>query len=202
MTAVGEGDRCDVLLPIIYREDLLAQRKSTDKSGDIVAESAVNFYEGVTKAEVEKFYADMMDPSDKTPISYGLNSRVVKGEDGVIYEDVYKIDGLYGPAIAKICEELEKAAEFAENDLQKEYIADLIAYYKSGDLELWDVYNVKWVQDTDAVVDFVNGFIEDYNDPLGRKATWEGLVNFKDAEASRRAELISDNAQWLRITRQ
>ena len=197
MTAVGEGDKCQKLLPIIYREDLLAQRKSTDKSGDIVAESAVNFYEGVTKAEVEKFYAAMMDPSDKTPVSYGLNSRVVKDADGFIYEDVYKVGGLYGAALEKICAELEKAAAVAENDLQKAYIADLVAYYKSGDLKLWDSYNIQWVKDTDAVVDFVNGFVEDYNDPLGRKATWEGLVNFKDAEASRRAELISDNAQWF-----
>ena len=197
MTAVGDGAKCEALLPIIYREDLLAQRKSTDKTGDIVAESAVNFYEGVTKAEVEKFYADMMDPNDKTPVSYGLNSRVVKGEDGVIYEDIYKVGGLYGAALEKICAELEKAAAVAENDLQKAYIADLVAYYKSGDLKLWDSYNIQWVQDTDAVVDFVNGFVEDYNDPLGRKATWEGLVNFKDAEASRRAELISDNAQWF-----
>ena len=197
MTAVGDGEKCETLLPIIYREDLYAQRKSTDKTGDIVAESAVNFYEGVTKAEVEKFYADMTDPSDKTPISYGLNSRVVKGTDGVVYEDVYKVGGLYGPALEKICAELEKAAAVAESELQKEYIADLVAYYRSGDLKLWDEYNVKWVRDTAAVVDFVNGFVEDYNDPLGRKATWEGLVNFKDVEASRRAELISDNAQWF-----
>ena len=197
MKAVGEGHKCKALLPIIYDADVFPQRKSTDKTGDIVAESAVNFYEGVTKAEVEKFYADMMDPTDKTPVSYGLNSRVVKGADGVIYEDVYKVGGLYGAALEKICAELEKAAAVAENDLQKSYIADLIAYYRSGDLNLWDEYNIKWVKDTDAVVDFVNGFVEDYNDPLGRKATWEGLVNFKDAEASRRAELISDNAQWF-----
>ena len=197
MTAVGEADKCDTLLPIIYREDLYVQRKSTDKTGDIVAQSAVNFYEDVTKAEVEKFYADMVDPADKTPISYGLNSRVVKGADGVIYEDVYHVGGLYGPALEKICAELEKAAAVAENDLQREYIADLVAYYRSGDLKLWDEYNVKWVRDTAAVVDFVNGFVEDYSDPLGRKATWEGLVNFKDAEASRRAELISENAQWF-----
>ena len=197
MTSVGDGEKCEALLPIIYREDLLAQRKSTDKTGDIVAESAVNFYEGVTKAEVDKFYADMTDPSDKTPISYGLNSRVVKGADGVVYEDVYKVGGLYGPALEKICAELEKASAVAESELQKEYIADLIAYYRTGDLVLWDEYNVKWVRDTAAVVDFVNGFVEDYNDPLGRKATWEGLVNFKDVEASRRAELISDNAQWF-----
>ena len=197
MESVGEKDRCAELIEVIYDPALLPQRKSTDKSGDIVAESAVNFYEGVTKAEVEKFYADMVDPSDKTPVSYGLNSRVVKGKNGVIFEDVYKVGGLYGPALEKICAELEKAAAVAENQTQKDYIADLIAYYRSGDLKLWDEYNIKWVNDTLGTVDFVNGFVEDYNDPLGRKATWEGLVNFKDSEASKRAELISDNAQWF-----
>ena len=197
MTAVGDEALCQKLLPVIYDPAIFPQRKSTDKSGDIVAESAVNFYEGVTKAEVEKFYAAMVDPKDKTPISYGLNSKVVKGKDGVIREEVYKVGGLYGPALEKICEELEKAAAVAENQTQKDYIADLVAYYRSGDLRLWDTYNIKWVNDTLGTVDFVNGFVEDYNDPLGRKATWEGLVNFKDVEASRRAELISDNAQWF-----
>ena len=197
MESVGEADRCAQLISVIYDPTVLPQRKSTDKTGDIVAESAVNFYEGVTKAEVEKFYAGMVDPSDRTPVSYGLNSRVVKGKDGVIYEDVYKVGGLYGPALEKICAELEKAAAVAENQTQKDYIADLIAYYNSGDLKLWDDYNIKWVNDTLGTVDFVNGFVEDYNDPLGRKATWEGLVNFKDSEASKRAELISDNAQWF-----
>jgi dipeptidyl-peptidase-3 len=197
MESVGEGQRWASLKDVIYDPAVLPQRKSTDKSGDIVAESAVNFYEGVTKAEVEKFYAGMVDPSDKTPVSYGLNSRVVKGKDGIIYEDVYKVGGLYGPALEKICAELEKAATVAENQTQKDYIADLVAYYRSGDLKLWDEYNIKWVNDTLGTVDFVNGFVEDYNDPLGRKATWEGLVNFKDSEASLRAELISDNAQWF-----
>ena len=195
MSAVGAEN--ESLLDFIYDENAYPQRKSTDKNLDIVAESAVNFYEGVTKAEVEKFYAAMVDPSDKTPVSYGLNSRVVKGADGVIYEDVYKVGGLYGPALEKICAELEKAAAVAENDTQKEYIADLISYYQSGDLKLWDEYNIKWVNDTLGTVDFVNGFVEDYNDPLGRKATWEGLVNLKDAEASGRTLLISDNAQWF-----
>ena len=195
MEAVGVQN--PELLSVIYDSAVLPQRKSTDKSGDIVAESAVNFYEGVTKAEVEAFYARMMNPKDKTPISYGLNSRVVKGADGKIYEDVYKVGGLYGPALEKICAELEKAAAVAENETQKEYIADLIAYYTSGDLKLWDTYNIKWVNDTLGTVDFVNGFVEDYTDPLGRKATWEALVNFKDIEASRRAELISENAQWF-----
>ena len=196
MKAVGCEDQCEKLRPVMFDPAVYASRKMMDGK-DIVAESAVNFYEGVTRDEVEALYASMVDPSDRTPGSYGLNSRVVKGADGVIFEDVYKVGGLYGAALEKICEELEKAAAVAENDLQKSYIADLVAYYRSGDLNLWDEYNIQWVKDTDAVVDFVNGFVEDYNDPLGRKATWEGLVNFKDAEASRRAELISDNAQWF-----
>ena len=195
MAAVGE-ENAD-LLEIIYNPDLLSQRKSTNASGDIVAESAVNFYEGVTRAEVEKFYADMVDPADKTPISYGLNSRLVKGPDGIIREEVYKVGGLYGPAIEKICEQLEMAAAVAENDAQKQYIASLVEYYRTGDLRLWDKYNIEWLSDTLGTVDFVNGFVEDYNDPLGRKATWEALVNFKDMEASRRTEIISANAQWF-----
>ena len=197
LLAAVEVENADFLLDLMYNPSVFPQRKSTDKTGDIVAESAVNFYEGVSKAEVEKFYAAMMDPQDKTPISYGLNSKVVKGADGKIYEEVYKVGGLYGPALEKICAELEKAAQVAENETQKEYIADLVAYYRTGDLKLWDTYNIKWVNDTLGTVDFVNGFVEDYNDPLGRKATWEGLVNFKDVEASRRAELISENAQWF-----
>ena len=195
MSAVGAEDA--QLLEVIYDPEVLPQRKSTNASGDIVAESAVNFYEGVTRSEVEKFYAEMADPNDKTPISYGLNSKLVKGPDGVIREEVYRIGGLYGPAIEKICEELEKAAAVAENDAQKQYIATLVEYYRSGDLRLWDKYNIEWLSDTLGTVDFVNGFVEDYNDPLGRKATWEALVNFKDMEASRRTEIISENAQWF-----
>ena len=194
MEAVGAADA--ELLDIIYNPEIAPARKATGNV-DIVAESAVNFYEGVTRAEVEKLYAAMVDPADKTPVSYGLNSKVVKGADGKVYEDVYKVGGLYGPALEKICAELEKAAAVAENQTQKDYIADLVAYYRSGDLKLWDEYNIKWVNDTLGTVDFVNGFVEDYNDPLGRKATWEGLVNFKDNEASRRTEIISENAQWF-----
>ena len=194
MAAVGEDDA--ELEYFVYDPGVFPARKVMDGK-DIVAESAVNFYENVTRAEVETLYASMMDPSDKTPISYGLNSRVVKGQDGVVREEVYKVGGLYGAALEKICAELENAATVAENDTQKAYIADLIAYYQSGDLNLWDEYNIKWVNDTLGTVDFVNGFVEDYNDPLGRKATWEGLVNFKDAEASLRTELISENAQWF-----
>ena len=196
MTAVGDQEKCAELLPVIYDPAVFPARKLMGAK-DIVAESAVNFYEGVTRAEVEALYASMMDPKDKTPISYGLNSRVVKGPDGTVYEEVYKVGGLYGAALEKICAELEKAAAVAENETQKAYIADLVEYYRTGDLRLWDKYNIQWVNDTLGTVDFVNGFVEDYNDPLGRKATYEGLVNFKDTEASRRAELISDNAQWF-----
>ena len=196
MTAVGCDAECEALLPVIYDPAIYPARKVMDGS-DIVAESAVNFYEGVTRAEVEALYASMIDPEDKTPVSYGLNSRVVKGEDGVVREEVYKVGGLYGPALEKIIAELEKAAQVAENETQKAYTADLIEYYRTGDLKLWDKYNVQWVKDTLGTIDFVNGFVEDYNDPLGRKATWEGLVNFKDNEASKRTELISDNAQWF-----
>ena len=196
MTAVGNEAECAVLLPVIYDPAVYPARKVMDGK-DIVAESAVNFYEGVTREEVEALYASMIDPSDKTPVSYGLNSRVVKGEDGVVREEGYKVGGLYGPALEKIIAELEKAAAVAENETQKAYTADLIEYYRTGDLKLWDKYNVQWVKDTLGTIDFVNGFVEDYNDPLGRKATWEGLVNFKDNEASKRTELISDNAQWF-----
>ena len=196
MTAVGNEAECAALLPVIYDPAVYPARKVMDGK-DIVAESAVNFYEGVTREEVEALYASMVDPEDKTPVSYGLNSRVVKGEDGVVREEVYKIGGLYGKALEKICKELKKAARYAENETQKAYTADLIEYYRTGDLKLWDKYNVQWVKDTLGTIDFVNGFVEDYNDPLGRKATWEGLVNFKDNEASKRTELISDNAQWF-----
>ncbi len=196
MKAVGDEAKCAELLPVIFDPAVYPARKVLS-GNDIVAESAVNFYENVTRAEVEKLYAGMVDPNDKTPVSYGLNSRVVKGADGVVREEVYKVGGLYGAALEKICAELEKAAAVAENDAQKEYIADLVNYYKTGDLKLWDSYNVKWVKDTLGAVDFVNGFVEDYGDPLGRKATWEGLVNFKDNEASKRTELISENAQWF-----
>ena len=197
LEASGYDGDADYLLEVIYSPDIYPQRKSISGTGDIVAESAVNFYENVTRAEVEKFYADMADPDDPTPVSYGLNSRLVKGEDGIIREEVYKIGGLYGPALEKIVAELEKAAAVAENDAQKKYIALLIEYYRTGDLKLWDEYNIEWLQDTLGTVDFVNGFVEDYNDPLGRKATWEGLVNIKDHAASERTEIISGNAQWF-----
>ena len=185
------------LLDIIYDPAIYPQRRSTETSGDIVRQSAVNFYDNVTRAEVEKYYAGIVDPSDPHPISYGLNTKVVKGKDGVIRELPWKIGGIYSPAIEKICEELAKAREVAENDIQKRALGLLIEYYNTGDLRKWDEFNIEWVKDTVGTVDFINGFIEDYNDPLGRKASWEGYVNIKDFEASRRTETLSANAQWF-----
>lgn len=189
-------ENADGLLNAIYNPDFMPQRKATEGE-DIVAGSAVNFYEGVTRAEAEAYYASIADPDDPQPVSYGLNTKLVKGEDGVIREEPWKVGGIYGPAIEKIVEELEKAAQVAENDSQKKYIASLVDYYRSGDLRKWDEYNIEWLQDTLGTVDFVNGFVEDYNDPLARKGAWEALVNFKDNEASRRTEVLSANAQWF-----
>lgn len=197
LSSVEYGGKAGELLDIIYNPEIAPQRKSNDPSKDIVAASAVNFYENVNRAEVDRFYADMIDPKDPEPVSYGLNSRLVKGSDGIIREETYKVGGLYGTALEKVVSELEKAASVAENDLQKKYISILIEYYKTGDLRLWDKYNIEWVKDTLGTVDFVNGFVEDYGDPLGRKATWEALVNIKDHEASQRTVVISENAQWF-----
>ena len=198
MDAVGiPAAEASELLEIIYNPDIYPQRKSNSSEGDIVALSAVNFYDGVTREEVENYYHGIQNPDDLEPISYGLNTKVVKGDDGVVREEVWKIGGIYSPALEKIAAELEKAAAVAENDLQKQYIATLIEYYRTGDLRLWDKYNIEWVQDTLSTVDFVNGFVEDYTDPLGRKGSWEGLVNIKDHEASERTEILSENAQWF-----
>ena len=197
MEAVGESEKCATLLPVIYSKELYAQRRSSSKTGDIVALSSVNFYEGVTRVEVEKYYAGITDKNDPEPISYGLNTKVIKGPDGKIREEAWKVGGIYGPALEKICEELEKAKAVAENDVQKKTISELQDYYRTGDLRLWDKYNITWVKDTISKIDFTNGFVEDYNDPLGRKAYWESVVNVKDSAASARTELLSANAQWF-----
>ena len=194
MEAVGTGT--PGLLDFIYDKEALNQRRSTSKTGDIVALSAVNFYEGVTRGEVEAFYDRLADPSDPTPVSYGLNSKVVK-ENGVVRELPWKIGGIYGPALEKICGELAEARKYAENDIQARSLDLLMEYYRTGDLCKWDEFNIEWVRDTLGTVDFINGFIEDYDDPLGRKATWEGYVNIKDFGASERTETLSANAQWF-----
>ncbi|SKC46846.1 dipeptidyl-peptidase-3 [Bacteroidales bacterium WCE2008] len=195
MESVGEDNA--ELLDFIYDKDALYQRRSTSKTGDIVALSAVNFYDNVTREEVDAFYGKMIDPKDPEPISYGLNSKLMKDSDGVIREHKWMVGGIYGPAIEKICEELLKAKEYAENDIQKRAIDLLVEYYHTGDLRTWDAFNVEWVKDTLGQVDFINGFIEDYDDPLGRKATWEGCVQIKDSAASARTGLLSANAQWF-----
>jgi len=195
MEKAGVAD--EGLLEVIYNPDIWPQRRSTDTSGDLVKQSAVNYYENVTREEVERYYAGIVDPADPEPVSYGLNTKVVKGKDGVVRELPWKIGGLYSPAIEKICEQLEKARGVAENDIQKRALGILIDYYKTGDLRKWDLFNIEWVKDTLGTVDFINGFIEDYNDPLGRKASWEGYVNIKDFEASKRTEILSANAQWF-----
>ena len=195
LKTVGIED--DDLLDVIYNPERYPQRRSTETSGDIVALSAVNFYDGVTRDEVEKYYAGIMDPKDPCPISYGLNTKVVKGPDGKVRELPWKVGGIYSPALEKICGELLKAKDVAENDIQARAIGLLVDYYRTGDLRKWDEFNIEWVKDTLGTVDFINGFVEDYNDPLGRKGAWEGYVNIKDFEASRRTETLSANAQWF-----
>ena len=187
----------DLLCKIIFDEKLYASRLNQKEGVDVITESAGNYYEGVNQKEVEAFYNGMaaLDANNPEPVSYGLNSKLVK-ENGKIYEQVWKIGGMYSPALEKIVYWLEKAATVA-NPTQKEVIEALIKYYMSGDLKDFDDYSVLWVKDTNCNVDFVNGFIESYGDPLGRKASWESVVNFRDVEACKRTEIMAANAQWF-----
>lgn len=196
MEAVGDGTQADTMLEIIYSPEICPRRRSDSKDGDIVAMSSVNFYEGVSRAEVEEYYSSVENPSDPRPVAHGLNSKVVK-ENGRVVEKTWKSGGLYGAAIDRIIGELSKAAELAGNEAQKAEIELLIEYYRTGDLKLWDEFNIAWVGETSGTVDFINGFIEDYDDPLGRKATWEGYVHIKGHEASKRTEILSSHAQWF-----
>lgn len=188
------------IIPIMFDPNIAPKGVSQEAGKDLVAYSAANFYDGVTEKEVVDYYAKLRSNIIKnggdTLISLGLNSKVVK-ENGVVTEEVYKKDGLYTEAIEQIIYWLDKAASVAENQHQEQVIRKLIEYYETGNLTTWDQYNVLWVQDLDSHVDFVNGFIEDYGDPLGKKATWESVVNFKDEEATKRTEIISANAQWF-----
>lgn len=184
------------LIPVLFDKELYALRVSQEQEGDMVVASANNYYEGVTQREVEQFYGSMLSPDDREPVSVGLNSKLVK-EDGKLTEKVWKVGGMYSPVIEKIVYWLEKAVEAAENDRQKAVIEALVDYYRSGDLKEFDRYNILWVADTESFVDFVNGFIETYGDPMGYKASWEATVNFKNEEATRRTEIISANAQWF-----
>ena len=187
---------CNEISPVIFDPTVLPKRVNQADGEDLILTSACNYYDGVTQQEAEAFYNRLKDPKDESPVSYGLNSRLVK-KDGRLQEEVWKVGGLYSPAIEKIVYWLQKAEGVAETPEQQKTIAKLIEFYQTGDLKAFDNYSILWVQDTVARVDFVNGFIENYGDPLGLKASWESLVNFKDLEATRRTETISANAQWF-----
>lgn len=181
---------------VIFDPAFMPKKVNQAEGQDLIVTSASNLYEGVTQKEVEDYYAALKDSTDLTPVSYGLNTRVAK-VDGKITEQTYKIGGLYSKAIERIVSNLEKAAAYAENARQREVIGKLISYYRSGDLKEFDEYSILWVEDTDSQVDFINGFIESYDDPLGMTGNWESIVNFKNIDASHRTEVISDNAQWF-----
>lgn len=197
---LAEGETCtklcNRLFPVIFDPEVMPKRVNQADGEDLILTSAANYYEGVTQQEAEGFYAAMKTPGETEPVMYGMNSRLVK-KDGVVQEEVWKIGGMYGEALQKIVSWLDKAAEVAENDRQREVIRLLTEFYRTGDLKTFDAYSIVWLKDTDSQVDFVNGFIESYGDPLGIKASWESIVNFKDLEATRRTELISENAQWF-----
>lgn len=197
---LAEGESVETLIstlsPVIFDPNVLPKKSNQAAGQDLVTTSAVNFYKDVNQAEVEKFYADMKKPNENTPISYGLNSRVEK-VDGKVVENVWKVGGLYGAALERIVGWLEKAREVAENDAQKAYIDKLISFNRTGNLVEFDEYAILWTKETNSQVDFVCGFTETYEDPLGMKATWEAVINFKNEKASKRTEKISNNAQWF-----
>lgn len=186
----------EILSKVIFDPTFMAKRVNQAEGMDLITTSACNYYDSITQAEVDAFYATIKNPNDSTPISYGLNSRLVK-ENGKVVEQVYKVGGMYSDAIVRIVEKLTEAAKYAENDAQRKVIETLISYYNSGDLRTFDEYSILWVNDTTSQVDFINGFIESYGDPLGMKGAWESIVNFKNIEASHRTEIISENAQWF-----
>lgn len=187
---------CTELFPVIFDPKIMPKRVNQADGEDLVLTSAANYYEGVSQQEAETFYDSQKTPVESHPVMYGMNSRLVK-KDGKIQEEVWKIDGMYGKAIEKIVFWLEKAEKVAESEVQREVVRLLIDFYRTGDLKIFDAYSIAWLKDTDSRVDFVNGFIESYGDPLGMKASWESIVNFKDLEATRRTDIISSCAQWF-----
>ena len=187
---------CDEIFPVIFDPTVMPKRVNQADGQDLVLTSAANYYDGVTQKEAEDFYGKMKNPNDTMPVMFGMNSRLVK-ENGKVQEKVWKSGGLYGQAIDKIIYWLEKAKGVAENDAQKAVIEKMIQFYQDGDLKTFDEYAILWVKDLDSRVDYVNGFTESYGDPLGMKASWESIVNFKDLVSTKRTELISDNAQWF-----
>lgn len=190
------SDLIKKLTPILFDPKIDGMKVNQNPTIDMVKFSAVNFYEGVTQKEVETFYKKIISPNDPEPISYGLNSKLLK-EKGEVFERHWKENSMYAAPIKKIIYWLQKAVEVAENEQQKKCLQLLINYYETGDLKIWDEYNIAWVKDTTSVVDFVNGFIETYNDPLGYRANYESIVSIKDNEATKRIKAISNNAQWF-----
>ena len=184
------------ICPVIFNPDILPKRVNKASGEDLVKTSACNFYQGVTQQEAEEYYKALKSQAGSQPPSFGLNSTLVK-KDGKLTEDVWRIGGKYSKTIEKIIENLSKAKEYAENDRQKRIISLLIDYYTTGDLHTFDEYSIEWLKETDGRIDFINGFIEVYGDPLGYKATWEGIVEYRDLEASKRTQTISNNAQWF-----
>lgn len=187
----------ETIVPVMFDETVLPKRVNKTDGEDLVKTSACNFYQGVTQQEAEAFYAAKKQDNDPCPPSYGLNSTLVKGEDGKLVEDVWYLGGKYGNTIARIIECLEKAKLYAENERQKHLITLLVDYYTTGDLRTFDAYSIEWLKELEGRVDFINGFIEVYGDPLGHKAGWEGIVEYKDMEACKRTQTISNNAQWF-----
>lgn len=185
-----------VLSPVIFDEKLFGRKVEKREGSDMIAESVINFYENVNQKEVESFYSAKIDPKDPCPVSLGLNSKVSK-KDGKIIEEVYRSGGLYGAAIDQIIMWIEKAIIVAESEMQKKELKLLVEFYQSGDLKTWDDFNVLWAQDNGPEVDYNNGFIETYNDPLGMKATWEAIVDYTDLEATKRTRIIAANSQWF-----
>ncbi len=192
----GSPKACGCVLKAMFDPTVDAKKVNQAEGEDLIMTSAVDFYDGLTQKEVEDYYNALKDPNDATPISYGLNSRLVK-KDGKVTEQIYKLGGLYSDAIAHIVENLTKAMAYAENDAQRMTIARLIDFYTTGDLKTFDDYSIRWADDTASQVDFINGFIESYNDPLGMTGSWESIVNFKNNAASHRTETLSQNAQWF-----
>lgn len=185
-----------ILKKVIFDPAFMAKKVNQAEGQDLIATSATNLYENVTQKEVEDYFAAIKDTTDVTPISYGLNTRISK-KNGKIVEETYKVGGLYSSAIERIVKNLNEAAKYAENPKQRAVIEKLVEYYTTGDLKTFDDYSILWVDDTDSRVDFINGFIESYDDPLGMTGNWESIVNFKNNEASHRTEVISGNAQWF-----
>lgn len=187
----------DTLMRVIFDPNFMAKRVNQAEGADLILTSANNMYEGVTQPEVEAYYAALKDTTDMTPVSYGLNAKVTKDANGNVVEQVYKIGGMYSPAIERIVELLGKARPYAETPKQAAVIDKLIEFYTTGSLKTFDDYSILWVEDTDSQVDFINGFIESYGDPLGMTGSYESIVNFKNIPASHRTEVISGNAQWF-----